>query len=171
MDDSRPTTPDAPPQDLWSSILDSVSSTRSIPSKQVLVLGPPGSGKSALASALLQRPIAADNNDASCADFALGYEWADVRDDGDEGAYRLSVLSPCHGATRYLGATVRVYGAVRCAGLYGPAAPFLALEDGAAAYTRHDRARLDASVDVHGGPADVAQVGRAVGKRGRLARS
>ena len=91
MHESRPSTP-APPQDLWSSILDSVSSTRAIPSKQVLVLGPPASGKSLLASALLQKPIAADDsNDASRTDFALGYDWADVRDDADEGA---SVSSP-----------------------------------------------------------------------------
>lgn len=85
--ESRPATPAAPPQDLWSSILDSVSSTRAIPSKQVLLLGQPASGKSLLASALLQKPIAADDsNDASRTDFALGYDWADVRDDGDEGA-------------------------------------------------------------------------------------
>lgn len=87
MEESRPSTPAAPPQDLWSSILDSVSSTRLIPSKQVLVLGPPSSGKSVLASALLQKPVAADDsNDESRTDFALGYGWADVRDDGDEGA-------------------------------------------------------------------------------------
>lgn len=88
MDDSRPSTPiDAPPQDLWSSILDSVSSTRSTPSKQVLVLGAPSSGKSLLASALLHKPAAADDsNDALRSDFALGYDWADVRDDADEGA-------------------------------------------------------------------------------------
>ncbi|KAI9566934.1 hypothetical protein HD554DRAFT_2113994 [Boletus coccyginus] len=53
-------------EDLQSSILDSVSSTRSIPSKQVLILGPPSSGNSVLPSALLQGPIAADDsNDAS----------------------------------------------------------------------------------------------------------
>ena len=86
MEDSRPSTPVAPPQDLWSSILDSVSSSRSIPSKQVLLLGPPSSGKSLLASALLQKPVAADDSsDASRTDFALGYDWADVRDEGDEG--------------------------------------------------------------------------------------
>ncbi|KAI9574289.1 dynein light intermediate chain-domain-containing protein [Boletus coccyginus] len=99
MEESRPSTPAAPPQDLWSSILDSVSSTRSIPSKQVLILGPPSSGKSVLASALLQKPIAADDsNDASRTDFALGYDWADVRDEGDEDTLaRLSVYTvPSH---------------------------------------------------------------------------
>ena len=86
MQESRPSTPAAPPQDLWSSILDSISSTRSIPSKQVLLLGHPSSGKSVLASALLQKPVPADDsNDASRTDFALGYDWADIRDDGDEG--------------------------------------------------------------------------------------
>ncbi|KAG9317814.1 dynein light intermediate chain-domain-containing protein [Chiua virens] len=95
MEESRPTTPEAPPQDLWSSILDSVSSTRSIPSKQVLLLGTPASGKSTLASALLQKPVAAsDSNDESRSDFALGYDWADVRDDGDEDTLaRLSVYT------------------------------------------------------------------------------
>lgn len=86
MDASRSSTPEAPPQDLWSSILDSVSSTRSIPSKQVLLLGQPSSGKSTLAAALLQKPVPNETKDDSrSSNFALGYEWADVRDDADEG--------------------------------------------------------------------------------------
>ncbi|KAH8118671.1 dynein light intermediate chain-domain-containing protein [Phellopilus nigrolimitatus] len=56
MEDPRPDSPEEPPQDLWSSILDSVSSSRSIPSKQVLLLGESSSGKSTIASALLQKP-------------------------------------------------------------------------------------------------------------------
>ena len=84
-DDSRSSTPEAPPQDLWSSILDSVSSTRSIPSKQILLLGQPSSGKSTLANALLQKPPADGGKDDAATDFALGYDWADVRDDADEG--------------------------------------------------------------------------------------
>lgn len=83
METSRSSTPEAPPQDLWSSILDSVSSSRSIPAKQVLILGEPSSGKSSLASALLQKPPAEDK--AEDQDFALGYDWADVRDEADEG--------------------------------------------------------------------------------------
>ena len=71
---------------------------------------------------------------------------------------------------RYVGAVVGVHGAVRGEGLYCLATPFLAPADGAAAHPRHDRARLDPSVDVHGGAADVAQVGRAVGQGGRRAR-
>ena len=87
MDDSRPSTPDAPPQDLWSSILDSVSSSRSIPAKQVLILGEPSSGKSTLAAALLKKPPSEELKDDQKLDFALGYDWADVRDDGDEGKF------------------------------------------------------------------------------------
>ena len=78
MDASRSSTPD-PPQDLWSSILDSVSSSRSIPSKQVIVLGEPSTGKSTITSALLARPV--EDSNAEIRDFAIGYEYADVRDD------------------------------------------------------------------------------------------
>lgn len=83
--DSRPDSPEAPPQDLWSSILDSVSSSRSIPSKQVVLLGQPSIGKSALAAALLQKPVSDDGKEELRIDFALGYDYADVRDDADEG--------------------------------------------------------------------------------------
>ncbi|KIY73831.1 DLIC-domain-containing protein [Cylindrobasidium torrendii FP15055 ss-10] len=89
--DSRPASPEAPPQDLWSSILDSVSSSRSINSKQIVLLGQPSSGKSALASALLQKP----SQDDLKTDFAVGYDFADVRDEGDEAdtLARLSVYT------------------------------------------------------------------------------
>ena len=82
---SRSSTPESPPQDLWSSILDSVSQSRSIPAKQVLILGQPSSGKSTLASALLQKPLSDVPSETNLPDFALGYDWADVRDEGDEG--------------------------------------------------------------------------------------
>lgn len=85
MDVSRPSSPEAPPQDLWSSILDSVSSSRSIPSKQVLLLGQPSSGKSTIVSALLQKPASDEERVDQRSDFALGYDFADVRDDADEG--------------------------------------------------------------------------------------
>lgn len=84
MEDSRPTSPDEPPQDLWSSILDSVSSSRSIPSKQVILLGEPSSGKSALAAALLQKQRAEEKDEQL--DFAVGYDWTDLHDDADEGS-------------------------------------------------------------------------------------
>ena len=88
MGDERPDSPEEPPQDLWSSILDSVSSSRSIPAKQILLLGEPSSGKSILSSALLHKtppPVDEEAEEHQRSDFALGYEWADVRDDGDEG--------------------------------------------------------------------------------------
>ncbi|KAF8120672.1 hypothetical protein EV363DRAFT_1235249, partial [Boletus edulis] len=41
-----------------------------------------------LTSALLQKPVPADDsNDASRTEFALGYDWVDVRDDADEGEH------------------------------------------------------------------------------------
>jgi dynein light intermediate chain 1 len=83
--DSRPSSPDAPPQDLWSSILNSVSSSRSIPAKNILVLGQPSTGKSTLVSALLQKSTADASKDEPRTDYALGYDWADVRDEGEEG--------------------------------------------------------------------------------------
>ncbi|KAL4264358.1 dynein light intermediate chain family protein [Pleurotus pulmonarius] len=91
---SRPSTPEAPPQDLWSSILDSVSSSRSIPSKQILLLGQPSCGKSTLASALLQKPLSDDEQAARRTDFAFGYDFSDVRDEADEDTLaRLSVYT------------------------------------------------------------------------------
>ncbi|KAF8969341.1 dynein 1 light intermediate chain [Flammula alnicola] len=93
MEISRSSTPEAPPQDLWSSILDSVSSSRSIPSKQILVLGQPSSGKSAIASALLQKPVSDEQKDDQRTDFAIGYDFADVRDEADEDTDTLARLS------------------------------------------------------------------------------
>ncbi|KDQ08260.1 hypothetical protein BOTBODRAFT_118858 [Botryobasidium botryosum FD-172 SS1] len=106
--------PPSPQQDLWSSILNSVSSTRSIPSKNVIVLGEPESGKSTLVRALLQKQdqhsTGVDGDDADRTggagdakdgwgrtDFALGYEWADVRDEADEGK---SPFRPIHTIAR-----------------------------------------------------------------------
>jgi dynein light intermediate chain 1, cytosolic len=85
MADSRPASPDAPPQDLWSSILDSVSSSRIIPAKQILILGEPKSGKSTLATAILGKSSSQEGAHDEVLDFAVGYDWADVRDEGDEG--------------------------------------------------------------------------------------
>jgi dynein light intermediate chain 1 len=93
MDVSRPSSPEAPPQDLWSSILDSVSTSRSIPAKQVVILGQPLSGKSTIAAALLQKAPSEESKPEERHDFALGYEWADVRDDADEGSFGFSVIN------------------------------------------------------------------------------
>ncbi|KAI6166245.1 dynein light intermediate chain-domain-containing protein [Pisolithus thermaeus] len=101
MEESRSSTPEAPPQDLWSSILDSVSSTRSIPSKQVLILGQPSSGKSLLASALLQKPVSDDSKEESRTDFALGYDWSDVKDGDEDTLARLSVYTVPSDAKAY----------------------------------------------------------------------
>ncbi|KAI9457300.1 dynein light intermediate chain-domain-containing protein [Russula earlei] len=99
---SRSSSPDAPPQDLWLSILDSVSSSRSIPAKNVLVLGQPSTGKSTLVSALLQKPAVDSNNDEPRVDFALGYDWADIRDEGEEDILtRLSVYTVPSSAPSY----------------------------------------------------------------------
>ena len=94
MNDSLPTS-EALPQDLWSSILDSVSSSRSIPAKQIILLGQPSSGKSTLASALLQKPLSDERKDDQKTDFAIGYDFADVRDEADEGVL-LACSNLCH---------------------------------------------------------------------------
>lgn len=89
MDDtSRPASPE---QNLWDSILNSVSTRRSIPSGNVLILGEPSTGKTTLANALLQRAA----NDArpetgewfGKTDFALGYQWSNVKEEGEEGPH------------------------------------------------------------------------------------
>ena len=85
----RPATPE---QHLWSSILDSVSSSRAIPSKNVILLGEPWTGKTTIANALLQKSSSDKQSqmnkadgDRSAHDFAVGYEWADVKDEAEEG--------------------------------------------------------------------------------------
>jgi hypothetical protein len=45
-------------------------------------------------SALLQKPAADASKDEPRTDFALGYDWADVRDEGEEGP---SLLAAPHG--------------------------------------------------------------------------
>ncbi|KAL5527720.1 hypothetical protein ACEPAG_6521 [Sanghuangporus baumii] len=101
VEDSRPTSPEEPPQDLWSSILDSVSTSRSIPSKQILLLGEPFSGKSTITAALLKKPLVEDKGEQH--DFAVGYDWADVRDEADEDTLaRLSVYTVPSSASPHL---------------------------------------------------------------------
>ena len=154
MDNSRPSSPDAPPQDLWSSILDSVSKSRSIPAKQVLVLGQPSTGKSTLISALLKKASADPEKEDLRSDFALGYDWADVKDDADEGGdaifaclerrYSYSVLF------RYPRKTIRIHSAVGGGFIYFPASPFPPASYIPAAHGGDHRARLDKTLDVCG---------------------
>lgn len=131
---SRPSSPQQ--QDLWSQILDSVSSSRAIPSKNVLVLGEPLSGKSTVANALLQGshgrvdPKGREKEQTTSSDFALGYEWADVRDDAEEGniAVRPIKLALCSiGTIRYYRAAIGLHGPIiitlapRSCSLFSPA--------------------------------------------------
>lgn len=167
MEISRSSTPEAPPQDLWSSILDSVSSSRSTPSKQILILGQPSTGKSTLATALLQKPVADEGKDDQRIDFSLGYDFADVRDDADEGAFckafawdiMLNVLQ-----CRHTCATIGLHCTVRIAALHGTFAPFSSSSCSTPPYTCHDCLRLDTSMDICGGTANMVAVGRKLDK-------
>ena len=167
---SRSSTPELPPQDLWSSILDSVSQSRSIPAKQVLILGQPSSGKSTLASALLQKPPSDDPSEANLPDFALGYDWTDVRDEGDEGrtapflSLSMVTLKQHFFENRYLGTIVCVYRTVIRRDLYLSVTRFLAATTIVTAYTRDNYPRLDTSMDVYRRTTDVVSLGRAVGQ-------
>jgi len=139
---SRSSTPELPPQDLWSSILDSVSQSRSTPAKQVLILGQPSSGKSTLASALLQKPPSDDPSEASLPNFALGYDWADVRDEGDEGkttpsrSLSMLTLKQLLSENRCLSTIICLYCAIICCDLYLPVARFSAATIIITAYSR-----------------------------------
>ena len=63
-------------------------------SKANFVLGQPSSGKSTLVSALLHKALSDDQKDAQRTDFAIGYDFADVRDEADESKYsRLQATS------------------------------------------------------------------------------
>jgi hypothetical protein len=83
---SRPVSPE---QNLWDSILNSVSTRRSVPSGNVLILGEPSTGKTTLANALLQRLADGSRHESGewfgKTDFALGYQWANVKEEGEEG--------------------------------------------------------------------------------------
>jgi dynein light intermediate chain 1 len=70
----RSSLPGALPQDLWSTILNSVSSSRLTLAKNILVLGQPSTGKSTLVSAPLQKPATDTSKDEPCADYAVGYK-------------------------------------------------------------------------------------------------
>lgn len=173
MSDSRPSSPDAPPQDLWSSILDSVSSSRSIPAKQILILGEPSSGKSTLASALLHKSILdEDTEEHQRTDFALGYEFADVRDDADEGVYmrampRTATRFVAHirvFASRYPRKTVCIHRTIVCASIYRAVTPFPSAPDITTTYRGDHRSGLDKAMDVRGRAAKMVELDRDLGQ-------
>ena len=174
---SRSSTPELPPQDLWSSILDSVSQSRSIPAKQVLILGQPSSGKSILASALLQKPLSDDPSEANLPDFALGYDWADVRDEGDEGKTTLFrslsvvTLKQIFFESRHLGTIICLYCAIIRYDLYLFVARFPAATTIITAYSRDHCPRLDAPVDLYRRVTDLAGLGRTMGEGRWLTRA
>jgi len=140
-----------PVENLWSSILDSVSSTRSIPSKQVLILGEKSSGRSTLASGLLGRPL--DTTSKDNADFALGYDWADVRDDADEGRWCLigfEVNSANVAVNRYPGPSISLHSTFFVLLIFVFVASFLATANIYPAYPNSDSFGLDETLDIHG---------------------
>jgi hypothetical protein len=51
-------------------------------------------------SALLQKPAADASKDDPRTDFALGYDWADVRDEGEEGLSSIHFV-PRHTILQY----------------------------------------------------------------------
>jgi len=158
--------PASPTEDLWSSILDSVSKSRSTPSKQILLLGEPQTGKSTITAALLQKQL---EKDQVHDDFALGYGWADVRDEADEGMY-ISTLglidhSFCTRKHRYVGKVIRIH----CS-IFQPSPPWTRSEGTfgkslAAQYPHYDITRLDEAMDVCRAAGKLADMGRQMGQR------
>ncbi|KAI8389480.1 dynein light intermediate chain-domain-containing protein [Blakeslea trispora] len=114
--------PSIPEKDeIWSSILKNVASTKMVPTKNVLILGEPGVGKSTLVNYLkndpgpqqlsnfekedhtpfssapshLYTPLTEEDTD----DLALGYSYIDIKDEENEamarlGLYQLGLSSP-----------------------------------------------------------------------------
>lgn len=159
MDNSRPSSPEEPPQDLWSSILDSVSSSRSIPAKQILLLGQPSTGKSTLAAALLQKTSTDEVKEDQRLDFALGYDWADVRDDADEGTfaspvsreYRVCACDQLYSRVlvyRYPCKIVCVHSAFCSSIVHRVVAPFSPSAELATSHGGRNRPGLDATLDI-----------------------
>ena len=60
------------------------------------MLGQPSSGKSTLVSALLQKALSDDQKDTQRTDFAIGYDFADIRDEADEGKCSRLLLASSH---------------------------------------------------------------------------
>lgn len=90
---------------LWSSILNSVQSTRAITTRNLVVLGEPGSGKSTLISAIAsQSPTGlVTGADGQVSELALSYAYFDVGDEKDKeetvarvGVYTLPSSQPAY---------------------------------------------------------------------------
>ena len=159
-EDSRSSSPEAPPQDLWSSILNSVSSSRSIPAKNILVLGQPSTGKTTLVSALLQKPAADASKDEPRTDFALGYDWADVRDEGEEGLFpawpALHTFTTQLPTRRHPCPVICIHRPVIRPFIYSPLVTLFAPSIRPPSYCSYNCAGLDTALDVPRRPTHLA---------------
>ena len=159
--------PASPTQHLWSSILDSVSKSRSISSKQVLLLGEPQTGKSTIAAALLQKQLEKDQVQD---DFALGYSWADVRDEADEGMKSAVLRGHIDRSFRtrkhrYTGKIIRIHCPILQPSSSRTCAASTSGENLAAQYSRYDITRLDEAMDLCRAAGKLADMDRQVGQR------
>jgi hypothetical protein len=139
----RSSSPEAPPQDLWSTILNSVSSSRLTPS----------TGKSTLVSALLQKPAADTSNDEPRTDYSVGYEWADVRDEGEEGmslsfAFRITQSYMQQHTPRYPCPVIRIHRPFISPFIYSPLVAFLVPSIYSSPHCSNNRAGLDTTLDL-----------------------
>jgi hypothetical protein len=158
--------PASPTQDLWSSILDSVSNSRSIPSKQILLLGEPQTGKSTITAALLQKQL---EKDQIHDDFALGYGWTDIRDEADEGmcssSFGLIGRSFRTRKHRYVGTVIRIHCTILQSGPPRTSAASTSGKSLAAQHPCYDITRLDEAMDVYRAVGKLAGMGRQVDQR------
>ncbi|KAL9940758.1 hypothetical protein V8E36_000246 [Tilletia maclaganii] len=111
---------EAPQEDLWSSILNSVQSTRAVPTKNVLILGEPSTGKSTLLQALAEKSPASYINTSgstsalgkgasplleqggdSILDLGLSYGYWDAGDEDGDVVARIGVYQLSSSHTNY----------------------------------------------------------------------
>lgn len=146
----------------------------------MLILGEPSSGKSSVAAALLHKnanPSDEDSEDRQRSDFAFGYDWADVRDDADEGEhFQPSVTSTCPTGNprvfevRYPCKTIRIYRTLVCTDIYRVATTLPTASNVVATYSRYHRFGLDQALDIHRRALHMAQLDRDVGSRRYVSR-
>ena len=85
-------------------------------------------------------------------DFAIGYDFADVKDDADEGPSLVplwKLMTELVG--RYTGKTVSVHRSIFIDIVYGTSTTLFATKDDTTTFFVCSRPRLDASVDVSRG--------------------